>query len=70
MPVQMTNALAELASELEGMSVEAVILPLALPWCEENSGRAGRIWPAAMMVKRFFEIVKTMASKNSTAVVV
>jgi Fe-S-cluster containining protein len=69
-PVQVTNALAELASELEGTSVEAVILPLVFPWCEENAGRAERTWPAVMMVKRFFEIVRKMASKNSTAVVV
>jgi Fe-S-cluster containining protein len=69
MPVQLPNALAQLAGELEGTSVEAVILPLALVWCEENSQRAERTWPAVMMVKRFFEIVKAMASKNSTAVV-
>ncbi|HUS73102.1 MAG TPA: YkgJ family cysteine cluster protein [Sedimentisphaerales bacterium] len=69
MPVQLPNALAQLAGELEGTSVEAVILPLALVWCEQNPERAERTWPAVMMVKRFFEIVKAMASKNSTAVV-
>ncbi|MBA7679728.1 hypothetical protein ES703_88030 [subsurface metagenome] len=69
MPVQVPNALAQLASELEGTSVEAVILPLALVWCEDNPARAERTWPAAMMVKRFVEIVKAMARKDSTAVV-
>jgi len=69
MPAQLPNALGQLASELEGMSVEAVILPFALVWCEENPERAERTWPAATMVKRFVEIVKAMASKNSTAVV-
>ena len=69
MPVQLPNALGELASELEGTSVEAVILPFALVWCEENPERAERTWPAATMVKRFVEIVKAMASQNSTAVV-
>jgi len=69
MPVQIPNALAQLAGELEGTSAEAVILPLALVWCEQNPERAERTWPAVMMVKRFFEIVKAMASKNSTAVV-
>ena len=69
MPVQLPNVLAQLAGELEGASAEAVILPLTLLWCEQNPERAGRTWPAAMMVKRFVEIVKEMASKNSTAAV-
>ncbi len=69
MPVQVPNALAQLASELEGTSIEAVILPLALVWCEDNPVRAKRTWPAAMMVKRFVEIVKAMAREDSTAVV-
>jgi len=41
-PLQVPNALAQLASELEGTSVEAVILPLALVWCEDNQQRAER----------------------------
>jgi len=65
MPVQVLNALGKLASELEGTSVEAVILPLALVWCEENRQRDERTWPFATMVKRFFEIVKEMAYENS-----
>ncbi|GAF70141.1 unnamed protein product [marine sediment metagenome] len=69
MPVQLPNALAQLASELEDTSAEAVILPLTLVWYEQNPERAERTWPATMVVKRFFEIVKEMASKNSTAVV-
>ena len=68
-PVQLPNALAQLAGELEGTSAEAVILPLTLVWCGDNSERAERTWPAAMMVKRFFEIVKAIASKNSKEVV-
>ena len=69
MPVQLPNVLAQLAGELEGTGTEAVILPLTLLWCEQNPERADRTWPAAMMVKRFLEIVKAMASKNSTAAV-
>ncbi|MHC4595186.1 MAG: YkgJ family cysteine cluster protein [Planctomycetota bacterium] len=69
MPVQVPNALAQLASELEGTSVEAVILPLALVWCEDNPDRAERTWPAAMMVRRFVELVKAMAREESTSVV-
>ncbi len=64
MPVQMPNVLGQLASELEDTPAEAVILPLALVWCEENLERAERTWPAAVMVERFVEIVKTMARRN------
>jgi hypothetical protein len=59
MPVSTLKSLGQLTSELEGTSVEAVMLPLALP--------DQRIWPAEMMVERFVEIIKAMASENSTA---
>lgn len=70
MPVQVPNALGQLASELEGTSVEAVILPLVLAWYEENSQRGEQTWPCSMMVERFVEIIKVMASESSTALVV
>jgi len=69
LPVQMPNALAQLADELEGTGDEAVILPLTLFWYEQNRQRANRTWPAVMMVRRFLEIVKTMALKNSIPIV-
>ncbi len=69
MPVKMPNALAQLASDFEGTAAEAVILPLTMAWYEQNKQRADRTWPAAMMVERFLEIVKEMASKNYTEVV-
>ncbi len=68
MPVQLPNVLGQLASELEGTSVEAVILPLTPFWCEENPERAERSWPAEMIVKRFVEIVEAMAKRNLSAV--
>jgi Fe-S-cluster containining protein len=58
MPVQLPNVLAKLAADLEGTGLEAVILPLAPVWCQENSERAKRSWPAEMMVRRFVEIVE------------
>jgi len=69
MPVRVVDALAQLASELEGTSVEAVMMPLVLVWYEQHPERDERSWPATMMVERFVEIVKVMASKNSAAVV-
>jgi Fe-S-cluster containining protein len=68
MPVQLPNVLGQLASELEGTSLEAVILPLVPFWYEENSERDERSWPAVMMVKRFVEIIESMARRNMPAV--
>lgn len=64
MPVQLPNVLGQLASELEGTDVEAVILPLAPIWCRENPERAEKTWPAEMMVTRFVEIIETTAQQN------
>jgi len=69
MPVSILEALGQLASKLEATSVEAVMLPLALPWAQENLPRHERTWPAVMMVEQFIEIVKTMAVENSAAAV-
>lgn len=68
MPVRLPNVLGQLASELEGTGVEAVILPLSLVWFEENPERVERSWPAEMMVQRFVEIVEAMAESNTPAV--
>jgi Fe-S-cluster containining protein len=70
LPVQMPNALAQLALDFEGTTLEAVLLPLVFLWYEQDRPRANKTWPAAMMVERFLEIVKEMASKNYTEVVV
>jgi len=64
MPVRLPNVLGQLASELEGTDVEAVMLPLALVWCQENPQRGERSWPAELMVKRFVEIVEEMLLSN------
>jgi Fe-S-cluster containining protein len=68
MPVHLPNVLGQLASELEGTGVEAIILPLVPVWCEENSERTKRSWPAEIMVKRFVDIVEATAEKNLAAV--
>ena len=70
MPVQMPNALAQLAQDFEGTTLEAVLLPLVFLWYEQDRPRANKTWPAVMMVERFLEIVKEMASKNYTEAVV
>lgn len=64
-PVSVVQALGQLTAELEGSDVEAVMLPLALPWAEDNLERCRRTWPAKFMVERFVEILQQMALKNS-----
>lgn len=68
-PAKMSEVLGRLASELEGTSLEALIMPLALIWADENPHREQRTWPAVMMVERFVEIVKQEISKSSAQVV-
>jgi Fe-S-cluster containining protein len=57
MPVQMGNALCRLCMELCGVD-EAVILPLALAWCDINNQICERTWPAEAMVNLFVKIIK------------
>jgi hypothetical protein len=65
MPVSIAQALGELTAELEGSEVEAVMLPFAFAWAQENLERSERTWPAEFMVGRFVEILKSMASSDS-----
>jgi Fe-S-cluster containining protein len=69
MPVSVLDALGQFAADLEQSDIEAVMLPLALPWAQSSLERSHRSWPAATMVKRFVDILKLTASKNSAALV-
>ena len=66
MPISILECLGELCAELEQREVEAVILPLALPWALKNHERSGRTWPTGMIVERFIEILKAAAAKTRT----
>ena len=61
MPVSVLECLGWLAAELEQSDVEAIMLPLALPWAEENIERSNRTWSAVAMVERFIEIIQERA---------
>jgi Fe-S-cluster containining protein len=65
MPVSVLEALGQLTAELENLDIEAVILPLAFAWAQDNPWHSRRTWPAMTMVKCFVEILELMASKNS-----
>lgn len=59
MPVSILDVLGELTAELTDSEVEAVILPLAMPWAQENVELSIRAWPAKKMVNKFIAIVKS-----------
>jgi Fe-S-cluster containining protein len=61
MPVSVLECLGRLAAEFEQSDVEAIMLPLALPWAEENIERSSRTWSAVTMVGRFIEILQETA---------
>jgi len=61
MQVSVLECLGQLAAELEQSELEAVMLPLALPWAQENIERSRRTWPATAMVERFIEILQAAA---------
>lgn len=64
MPVSVLECLGELCAELEQREIEAVIMPLALPWALKNHERSTRTWPAGMIVERFIEILKAAAART------
>jgi len=68
-PVRMSEVLGRLASELEATNVEALIMPLALMWADENPERGERMWPAPLMVERFVKIIGEMLPKSSAEIV-
>lgn len=67
MPVSVLDCLGQLTAELEQSDVEAVMLPLVLPWLHENLKRGERTWSAVKMVECFVEILLEFNSKQSKA---
>jgi len=61
MPVQMGNVLCRLSEKLCDTS-DAVMMPLALAWCDVNKQLCERTWPAEVMTKLFVEIIKETVS--------
>jgi Fe-S-cluster containining protein len=62
LPLSITEALCQLASEMEAAPPQAVPLPMALSWAASNVPRGLRRWPAADMIERFAAIVREHAA--------
>lgn len=67
MPVSVLECLGQMTAELEQSDIEAVMLPLALPWVQENMERSRQSWPAVSMVETLVEILETAAAAPATA---
>jgi Fe-S-cluster containining protein len=65
MPVSGLEALAELTEEMENSCIEAIMLPFALAWAQDNIERSERTWPTRQMVERFFDILSRMALEHA-----
>jgi hypothetical protein len=58
LPVSILESLGKLSAELKQTDLEAIMMPLALLWAQDNSDRDKETWPYAEVVKRFTEIIK------------
>ena len=65
MPISILEALAQLTSELEQTTIEAIILPFAIVWCRKNPEYFKHTWPASQLVRRFINILTTQNSHNN-----
>jgi Fe-S-cluster containining protein len=55
LPYSVLESLGKVAAQLEGTSVEAIMLPLTLPWIQENSERIQRKWSALSMAQSLID---------------
>jgi len=65
MPVSVVQALCQLAAQMEKREPQAVLLPLAPFWAQENSARRERTWPARVLCERLIGIIQDQARRES-----
>jgi Fe-S-cluster containining protein len=63
-PVSILECLGRLSAEIEQTEIESIMLPLALPWAEENQERDMKRFPALELVEHLVEIIEE-SSKSS-----
>ncbi len=54
--LSLVQVLCKVTSLLEGLPIEAVLLPLAPQWLDANAGRATKTWPADQLLSTFADI--------------
>jgi Fe-S-cluster containining protein len=63
LPLSVLESLGQTVAELEGTAVEAIMLPLILPWIEENQDRINRKWSSHKMAQCFLD---TLSQESGT----
>ncbi len=58
LPVGILECLGVLNAELKNTDIEAIMMPLALLWAQDNPGGDNETWPSVEIVRRFTEIIK------------
>lgn len=64
LPVSITECLAKLSAELKHSEIEAIMMPLALLWAEDNLDGDMETWPSIELVSRLCEIIKETIEIN------
>ena len=64
MPIKVLDALGQVAADLEQTEVQAVMMPLAVFWYEENRHRALQTWDGPELVSRFLNCLADTASES------
>ncbi len=68
MPVSIASVLMQTSDKLDNTLQEAIILPLAMLWAEENIERSKRTWPGETITRAFVEtILETISLENREA---
>ena len=62
-PLSVSEALARVAGEVEGTSLEAVPMTVALEWCRLDPRRTQRRWPGPMLVERLATTLRNLADE-------
>ena len=64
LPFSVASVLMQTSDKLDNTMQEAVILPLATLWAEENVERSKRMWPAETVARTFVETILTATSSG------
>jgi Fe-S-cluster containining protein len=63
-PVSIAEALGLLSAEYEQIDTESIMLPLALPWVEENFNRDTKKYPSVEIVQHLIAIIQELSIKS------
>ncbi|MBN2588262.1 MAG: YkgJ family cysteine cluster protein [Sedimentisphaerales bacterium] len=58
LPVSILECLGKLSAELKQTDIEAIMMPLALVWTQDNPDSDIETWPSVEIIRRFTEIIK------------